>query len=59
MGVHPLMELCDHNHELLDYRTAAHVVDCHCIPFHAAWIIEVPHDEFLRKWKQTSTCSCC
>ena len=55
MGVRLLLELCDHDHELLDYCTVACAVDCRYIPFNAVLIVEVPRGGSMREWKQTLT----
>ena len=53
MSVWPLLELCDHDHKLLDYRTMACAVDYHCIPCNAVRIIEMSCGRSMREWKQT------
>ena len=42
MGVRPLLELCDHNHGLMDFILLyKHAVDYHCISFNAVFLLMV------------------
>ena len=44
MGVCSLLELFDHDYELLGFVPYdLRAVDCRCIPFNATWILEVPN----------------
>ena len=54
MDVRLLLELCDHDHELLNYQTVVHAVDCSCISFNAVQIIEVSRGGSVRMEAYTS-----